>query len=141
MVCATQQGAAVVFHVDDRPTISRAYFADVISEGRVADAGGLERGTSVEHDSAFTLRDVLSMGFEAQCVTSDGARYFWRRTFGLKVDMRSGKATLLTDPALLPDVTWFPTGLGLKQLESSAGQRGRMAAMPSQRRPRGPLGS
>ena len=95
----------------------------------------------MEHDSAFTLRDVLAMGFEAQCVTGDGARYFWRRTFGLKVDMRSGEATLLTDPALLPDVTWYPTGLGLKQLEASADQRGRMAAMPSQRRPRDSLGS
>jgi hypothetical protein len=141
VVCGAQQSAAIVCHVDDRPTIFRAYFADVISEGRVADAGGRERGMSVEHDSTFTLRDVLAMGFEAQCVTSDGERYFWRRTFGLKVDMRSGKATLVTDPALLPDVTWFPTGLGLKQLEASAGQRGGMAAMPSRRRPRGPLGS
>ena len=95
----------------------------------------------MEHDSAFTLRDVLAMGFEAQCVTGDGTRYFWRRTFGLKVDMRSGAATLLTDPTLLPDVTWFPTGLGLKQLEASADQRGGTAAMPSQRRPRDPLGS
>jgi hypothetical protein len=77
----------------------------------------------VEHDSAFTLHDVLSMGVEAQCVTRDGARYFWRRTFGVKVDMRSGKATLLTDPALLPDVTWFPTSLGLKQLEAAAAER------------------
>lgn len=74
----------------------------------------------MEHGSAFTLRDVLSTGFEAQCVTSDGTRYFWRRTFGVKVDKRSGRATLLTDPALLPDVNWFPTGLGLKQLEAEA---------------------
>ena len=77
----------------------------------------------MEHDPAFTLRDVLAMGFEAQCVTRDGARYFWRRTFGIKVDMRSGKATLLTDPAVLPDVTWFPTGLGWKQLEAEAAER------------------
>jgi len=131
MVRAAHQGAAaVLLHVDDRPTIFLADFADVISEDRVAGARGPERGTSVEHDSAFTLRDVLSMGVEAQCVTRDGARYFWRRTFGVKVDMRSGKATLLTDPALLPDVTWFPTSLGLKQLEAKA------RAHPAAPRPR-----
>jgi len=121
MVRGAHQGAAaVLFHVDDRPTISLAHFADVISEDRVAGARERERGTSVENDTAFTLRDVLSMGVEAQCVTRDGARYFWRRTFGVKIDMRSGKATLLTDPALLPDVTWFPTSVGLKQLEAAA---------------------
>ena len=75
----------------------------------------------MEHDSALTLRDVLAMGVEAQCVTGDGTHYFWRGTFGVKIERRGRKATLLTDPDLLPDVTWFPTSVGLKQLEAAEG--------------------
>ena len=74
----------------------------------------------MQHDSALTLRDVLAMGVEAQCVTGDGTHYFWRGTFGVKIERRGRKAILLTDPGLLPDVTWFPTSLGAKQLEDAA---------------------
>jgi len=73
----------------------------------------------VEHDSALTLRDVLAMGVEAQCVTGDGTHYFWRGTFGVKIEKRGRTVTLLTDPELLPDVTWFPTNVGSKQLEDA----------------------
>ena len=74
----------------------------------------------MQHDSALTLRDVLATGVEAQCVTGDGTHYFWRGTFGVKIERRGRKAILLTDPGLLPDVTWFPTSVGAKQLEAAA---------------------
>jgi hypothetical protein len=74
----------------------------------------------VQHDSALTLREVLAMGVEAQCVTGDGTHYFWRGTFGVRIERQGRKAMLLTDPGLLPDVTWFPTSVGLKQLEAAA---------------------
>ena len=74
----------------------------------------------MQHDSALTLRDVLAMGVEAQCVTGDGTHYFWRGTFGVKIERRGRKAMLLTDPGQLPDVTWFPTSVGSKQLEDAA---------------------
>jgi hypothetical protein len=74
----------------------------------------------MENERTFTLRDVVTMGFEAQCIGKDGARYFWHRRFGVRVDMRTGKATLLTDPALLPDVTWHATSTGLKELKATA---------------------
>ena len=82
----------------------------------------------MQQDSALTLREVLAMGVEAQCVTRDGTRYFWRGTFGVKIEKRGRKATLLTDPASLPDVTWSLTGLGAKQLElEAAAERARAA--------------
>ena len=77
----------------------------------------------MQHDSALTLRDVLAMGVEAQCVTGDGTHYFWRGTFGVKIERRGRKAILLTDPGLLPDVAWFPTSVGVKQLEAAAGAK------------------
>ncbi len=74
----------------------------------------------MDNERAFTLRDVVTMGFEAQCVARDGSRYFWHRHFGVRVDTRNGKATLLTDPAALPDVTWHATSTGLRELEAAA---------------------
>ena len=74
----------------------------------------------MDEERTFTLREVVTMGFEAQCVAGDGARYFWHRRFGVRVDMRSGKATLLTDPSMLPDCTWRATKTGLGELEALA---------------------
>jgi len=73
----------------------------------------------VSADSTFDLSDVVSKGFEASCVGRDGALYFWHGTFGVKVDRRTGKATLLTDPRALPDMAWMPTSLGAEELEAA----------------------
>jgi hypothetical protein len=75
-------------------------------------------GTTVENERTFTVQDVVRMGFEAQCVAPDGSRYFWHGRFGVKVGLHSGEATLLTDPAVLPDVTWFATSTGLREIEA-----------------------
>ncbi len=77
----------------------------------------------MEHDLTFTLRDVVSLGFEARCVGLDGARYVWHRDSGLRVEARRGLTTLLTDPSQLPEAMWFPTQLGLKELETAEGQK------------------
>jgi hypothetical protein len=106
--------------LDDHPTIFDARVADIVHEDRVEGPRRRERGTSVENGSALTLRDVLALGVEAQCVTGDGTHYLWRGTFGVKIDTRNGTSTLLTDPDTLPDVTWFLTSLGAKQLETAA---------------------
>lgn len=74
----------------------------------------------MDDEQTFTLRDVVTKGFEAQCVARDGHRYFWHRNFGVRVDTRNGRATLLTDPGELPDVTWHATSTGLKELEAAA---------------------
>jgi len=69
---------------------------------------------------AFTLRDVVSKGFEARCVGPDGDRYLWHRDYGLRVEARTGCTTLITDPVALPESVWFPTRLGLAELERAA---------------------
>jgi hypothetical protein len=76
----------------------------------------------VSDDRTFSRRDVVSMGFEASCVASDGKVYFWHRSFGVRIDRHSGKATLLTDPALLPDAPWTATSVGAKELEAAASE-------------------
>ena len=76
----------------------------------------------MEHGLTFTLQDVVSLGFEARCVGPDGARYTWHRDVGVRVETRTGHTTLLTDPAELPDALWFPTPLGLEELETAEGQ-------------------
>ena len=74
----------------------------------------------MDRDCAFSLTDVVSKGFEATCVGKDGALYFWHGSFGVRVEQRSGKATLLTDPADLPDAPWNATSTGAKELEAEA---------------------
>lgn len=74
----------------------------------------------MERDGSFSLSDVVSRGFEATCVGSDGALYFWHGTFGVKVEKRTGKATLLTDARALPDRPWSATRVGAAELEAEA---------------------
>ena len=74
-------------------------------------------------DRTFCLSEVVSKGFEASCIADDGALYFWHRNFGVRIERRTGKATLLTDPTNLPDAPWVATGLGAKELEAAASKR------------------
>jgi len=74
----------------------------------------------VKGDGTFSLSDVVSKGFEARCIAGGGALYFWHRNFGVRIDRRTSKATLLTDPAGLPDAPWIATSLGAKELEAAA---------------------
>ncbi len=71
-------------------------------------------------DDTFSLSDVVTKGFEAHCTARDGAVYFWHRNFGVRIEKRTGKTTLLTDPAALPDVRWAATSVGAKELEEAA---------------------
>lgn len=91
-------------------------------------ATGAERkgDGSVDHLVAFSLRDVVRMGFEARCVGPDGSRYLWHGESGLRVETRTGCSTLVTragcstlvsDPNALPDSLRSPTRLGLAELE------------------------
>lgn len=64
----------------------------------------------------YSLADVLAKGFEARSVGPDGTRYLWCQGSGLRVDMRTHATTLVSDPAALPDVGWFATRFGLRQL-------------------------
>lgn len=74
-------------------------------------------------DGTFSLSEVVARGFEASCVGRDRALYFWHRNFGVRIERRSGKATLLTDPSVLPDMRWMPTSMGAKQLERVASRQ------------------
>jgi hypothetical protein len=63
----------------------------------------------------FTRYDVISLGFEARCFSSDGASYLWHADCGLRTD-QDGLATMLTDVALLPEGPWALTELGEREL-------------------------
>ena len=77
----------------------------------------------MDRDRTFSLSEVVSKGFEASCIADDGALYFWHRNFGARIERRTGKATLLTDPTDLPDAPWVATSLGAKELEAAASKR------------------
>jgi len=74
----------------------------------------------VKGDSTFSRSEVVSRGFEASCIAEDGALYFWHRNFGVRVEKRTGTATLLTDPSALPEARWVATSLGAKELKAAA---------------------
>jgi hypothetical protein len=91
----------------------------------VQPTGGIregEKGVGVSDDRTFSRREVVSMGFEASCVASDGTVYFWHRNFGVRIDRHTGQATLLMDSALLPDAPWAATRVGAKELEAAASE-------------------
>jgi hypothetical protein len=69
-------------------------------------------------ERTYSLHEVISGEFEARCVAKGGTLYFWHRNYGVRINRRTGKATLLTDPALLPDAPWTATSLGMAELEA-----------------------
>ena len=73
----------------------------------------------MKRERTFSRSDVVSKGFEARCIATDGALYFWHRNFGVRIEKRTGKATLLTDPAALPEAPWVATSLGAKELQAA----------------------
>ena len=77
----------------------------------------------MDRDRAFSLCDVVSKGFEARCTAEDGTLYFWHRNYGVRIEKRTGRATLLTDPTALPDGRWVATSLGAKELRAAASKR------------------
>jgi len=89
----------------------------------VAASADAREGAGVTRERTFSRSDVVSKGFEASCIAKDGALYFWHRNFGVRIEKRSGKATLLTDPAALPEARWVATSLGAKELEAAAPKR------------------
>ena len=67
-------------------------------------------------DQTYTLAEVLTRNFEARCVGPDGCRYLWHKGIGLRVEPRTGRTTLVHDPATLPEGRWSATRLGLEEL-------------------------
>ena len=65
------------------------------------------------HD--YNRYDVISLGFEARCLTPDGTRYLWHADCGLRTGP-DGLAMMLTDAALLPEGPWALTELGEQEL-------------------------
>lgn len=80
-----------------------------------------EEDRRLKHDWNYTLQDVLWGGFEARCVGPDGTRYLWHGDCGLCVEALTGRTTLLTDAAVLPEGVWIPTALGLEELGETGG--------------------
>ena len=74
----------------------------------------------MKRDLTFSLSDVVSKGFEATYTAKDGTLYFWHRNFGVKIEKRTGKSTLLTDPGGLPEARWVATSLGAMELKAAA---------------------
>ncbi len=73
-------------------------------------------------ERTYSTGEVISQGFEARCVARDGTLYFWHRTYGVKISKRTGKATLLTDPSVLPDALWTATRLGVAEIVAAQAQ-------------------
>ena len=74
----------------------------------------------MKRERTFSRSDVVAKGFEASCIAGDGELYFWHRSFGVRIEQRTGKATLLTDPTALPEARWVATSLGAKELKAAA---------------------
>jgi len=71
-------------------------------------------------DHPYTVHEVISRGFEARCVGPDGARYLWHSDSGLRVEYATGRTTLITNPAQLPEGVWLPTPFGPEELATPA---------------------
>jgi hypothetical protein len=54
-------------------------------------------------------------------VGSDGVCWLYHGCCGLRSDPASGVRTLITDPAVLPEVPWRPTAWGKAELKSMRG--------------------
>jgi hypothetical protein len=71
----------------------------------------------VDHETLYTLTDVLGLGFEATCTAADGTRFLWHGCYGLRMDPTSERTILVTDTAGLPESPWTPTAWGREELE------------------------
>ncbi len=74
-------------------------------------------------DGSYSLKEVVALGFEASAVDHDHTVYFWHHNWGVRIERRTGKAELFTDPKALPDLPWRPTGVGAAELEIADGLR------------------
>ena len=74
----------------------------------------------MKRERTFSRSDVVAKGFEARCIAKDGALYFWHRNYGVRIEKRTGKATLLTDPTVLHEARWVATSLGAKERKAAA---------------------
>ncbi len=71
----------------------------------------------MQADGSYSLNEVVALGFEASAVGSDHTVYFWHHNWGVRIERRTGKAQLVTDPSALPDLPWKPTTVGARELE------------------------
>ena len=71
----------------------------------------------MQPDGSYSLKEVVSLGFEACAHDGDHTVYFWHHHWGVRIERRTGKTQLLTDPSFLPDLPWRPTSAGVHQLE------------------------
>jgi hypothetical protein len=83
----------------------------------------MDEGDDVHTDGTYSLKEVVTLGFEASCVGEDRAVYFWHHGWGVRIVRRTGQAELLRDPSVLPDLPWRPTSVGARELEIAAGIR------------------
>jgi hypothetical protein len=82
-----------------------------------------DEGADVQEDGSYSLQEVVSLGFEASAVGSDRTVYFWHHNWGVRIERRTGKAHLVTDPSVMPDLHWKPTSTGARELEIADGLR------------------
>jgi hypothetical protein len=73
---------------------------------------------SMEKPSAFSIDEVIALGFEAYHCDGDGIHWFWHDGVGLCSDPSSGRCTLVCGRRLLPQGPWYPTNWGEQQLEA-----------------------
>jgi hypothetical protein len=65
---------------------------------------------------AYTLEEVLELGFEARHMAADGCCWLFHGCFALCADPATGRRTLITNPNDLPDGPWHPTEWGEAEL-------------------------
>jgi hypothetical protein len=65
---------------------------------------------------AYTLDEVLELGFEARYEAADGTCWLLHECFALRADPLTGQRTLITDPVELPRGPWHPTEWGAVEL-------------------------
>lgn len=74
----------------------------------------------MDHQTTYTLTDVLGLGFEASCTAADGTRFLWHGRYGLRMDPTSECTILMIDTAGWPESPWTPSAWGREEL----GRRG-----------------
>jgi hypothetical protein len=61
----------------------------------------------VEHLRAYTLAEVMGLGFKARHVAADGVVYSWSGGFAVRTDPLSGVSVLITNRKHLPQWPWY----------------------------------